>query len=357
MRSRSCSSQLLSVLLVLHSIGEALDKNKQTDILYLDFAKAFDTVDHATLIEKLKWYGVTGQLLDWFSDYLMDRSQRVVIDGEASVRLPVTSSVPQGSLVGPLLFVIFINDLPDAIHEHTSTALYADDTKLHRTILAAKDCNILQQDLTSLNTWSHESNLTFNASKCKVFTVTRRKSPVIHEYHLSDVILQRVQEEKDLGVTISSNLSWDLHVTRIVLKANRMLGLLKRTCPLNSGIKVRRTLYLSLVKSQISYATVVWSPASVKLRTILERVQRRATRWILRTRIGEMSYKQRLLTLALLLLTYDRELRDLVFLYNCIFGYTDQNIGRYVTFITHGRSRSKNPNLVLKPAYCKTTTF
>ena len=165
--------------------------------MYLDFAKAFDTVDHATLIEKLKWYGVTGQLLDWFSDYLMDRSQRVVIDGEASVRLPVTAGVPQGSFVGPLLFVIFINDLPDAIHEHTSTALYADDTKLHRTILAAKDCDILQQDLASLNTWSHESNLKFNASKCKVLTVTRRKSPVIHEYHLGDVILQRVQEEQE----------------------------------------------------------------------------------------------------------------------------------------------------------------
>jgi len=116
------------------------------------------------------------------------------------------------------------------------------------------------------------------------------------------------------------------------------------------------------VKSQLSYATVVWSPASVKLRTILERVQRRATRWILTTRIGEMSYKQRLLTLALLPLallplTYDRELRALVFLYKCIFGCTDLNIGRYVTFITHGRSRSKNPTLVLKPAYCKTTTF
>ena len=162
-----------------------------------------------------------------------------MVDGEACVRLPVTSGVPQGSLVGPLLFVIFINDLPDAIHDYTSIAFYADDTKLHRntrlhhntklhrTILGVKDCNVLQEDLRSFKTWSHESNLKFNASKCKVLIVTRKKTPVTHgEYHLGDVILQRVQEEKYPGVTISSNLSWDLHVTRIVLKAKRMLRLL-----------------------------------------------------------------------------------------------------------------------------------
>jgi len=142
----------------------------------------------------------------------------------------------------------------------------------------------------------------------------------------------------------------------IVLKVNRILGLLKRTRPLITDIKVRRTLYLSLEKSQLSYATEVWSPASVNLKAILERVRRRATRRILRTRIGEMSYKQRLLTLCLLPLTDDSKLRDLVFLYNCISGYTDPNIVRYATFVTHGRSRS-NPTLVLKPAYCKTATF
>ena len=233
----------------------------------------------------------------------------------------------------------------------TSTALYADDTKLHRTILSVKDCDILQQDLTNLNTWSLGSNMKFNASKCKVLTVTRKRTPVAQEYYLGNVYLKRVQEENDLGVTNSCNLSWDSHVTCIVHKDNRMLGLLKRTCPLITDLKVRRTLYLSLVRSQLSYATEVWSPANVKLRTILERVQRRATRWILRARIGEISCKQPMLTLRLLPLTYDREIRDIVFLYNCIFGSTDLNIDRFVTFVPHDRSRTQNPTLMLKAGF------
>ena len=143
----------------------------------------------------------------------------------------------------------------------------------------------------------------------------------------------------------------------IVLKTNRMVGLLKRTCPLITDVEVRRTLYLSLVKSQLSYATDLWSPGSVKLTTILERVQRCATRWILRTKIGEVSYKQRLLTLRLLPLTYDREIGDLVFLFSCISESTDLNIDRFVTFVPHDQSRSQNPALMFKRAYCKTATF
>ena len=119
-------------------------------------------------------------------------------------------SVPQGSIVGPLLFVIFINYLPDVVHEQTNTGLYADDTKLHRTILSVEDCEILQQDLASLNTRSFVSDMKFNASKCNVLKVTRKKSPVTHEYHLGNTYIKRVLEEKDLGVIISSNLAWPI---------------------------------------------------------------------------------------------------------------------------------------------------
>ena len=169
-----------------------------------------------------------------------------------------------------------------------------------------------------------------------------------YRYYIGNTYTERVLEEEDPGFIISNNLWWDSHVMHIVLKTNRMLGLLKRTCPLITDVKVRRTLYLSLAKSQLSYATDVWSPGSFKLRMILERVLRRASRSILRTKISEVSYKQWLLTLRLLPLIYDRETRDLVFLFNCISGSTDLNIDRFVTFVSHDRSRSQNPALMLK---------
>ena len=156
-----------------------------------------------------------------------------MIDGVASQYIPVTSGVPQGSIVGPLLFVIFINDLPEFIPNQSKTALFADDTKLYRSITSTSDCESLLRDISSLNDWSQNLNLKFNALKCKVLTITRKKSPVTTtDYHLGDTNLQRVQQEKDLGIMITSNLSWDAHIFSVVNKATKMLGLLKKTCPL-----------------------------------------------------------------------------------------------------------------------------
>ena len=133
-----------------------------------------------------------------------------------------------------------------------------------------------------------------NTSECKVLTVTRKKTPIAFDYTLDGTALTRVSEGKDLGVIITSTLSWDSHIHTITAKANKLLGLLKRTCPLLSSVSVRRSLYLSLVKSQLFYATQVWSPAYVTLNAKVEQVQRRASRWMLRTRKDESSYKDRL---------------------------------------------------------------
>ena len=121
-------------------------------------------------------YGVSGHLYEWFADYLSGRRQRVVVDGATSNWVPVTSGVPQGSLLGPVLFVIFINDLPDILPDETLAALYADDTKLYKSITSVGDCESLQQALTDLDCWSRDNNLDFNESKCKVLTITRKKT-------------------------------------------------------------------------------------------------------------------------------------------------------------------------------------
>ena len=209
LRNHSCVTQLLSVL---HTIGHYLDRNTQTDMLYLDFAKAFDSVDHGILLEKLRGYGVTGQVLLWFEDYLRGRTQRVVVDGAASTWSPVTSGVPQGSILGPLLFIIFVNDLPDFIEKGTETALYADDTKLHNTITSTNNCEFLQKSLTNIDHWSVQNNIRFNPSKCKVLTITCKKTPINYDYTLGTERLTRVYSEKDLGVITTPGLSWDLHI-------------------------------------------------------------------------------------------------------------------------------------------------
>ena len=254
LRQRSCITQLLSVL---HTIGQSLDKNIQTDIIYLDVAKAFDSVDHQFLLQKLKSYGVRGKLYNWFVNYLSGRCQRVVIDGTASNWAPVTSGMPQGSILGPVLFVIFINDLPYTLPDEKMATLYADDTKVCNSIRSKAGCEKVQQALTNLECWSRDNNLDFNSSKCKVLTITRKKSPLTYAYQMNSTVLSRVEKEKDLGVCVNMNLSWNDHICIITAKGNKMLGLLKRTCPLLTNTTVRRTLHSTLVRSQISYASEV----------------------------------------------------------------------------------------------------
>ena len=168
----------------------------------------------------------------------------------------------------------------------------------------------------------------------------------------------RVEKEKDLGVCVNSNLSWNDHIFTITAKGNKILGLLKRTCPLLTNTTVRRTLYLTLVSSQLSYATEVWSPYTAKLISKVESVQRRATAWILKFKRGEIAYKQRLTTLSLLLLCYEREIADLVFFFKALHGNIDFDVCTFVSFVNSGWTRlSQNPTLFLKTPYCKSSTF
>ena len=217
----------------------------------------------------------------------------------------------------------------------------------------------MQKTLANLDTWSQDNNIKFNGSKCKVLSVTRKKAPVSFPYHLGSKELLRVDDEKDLGVIFSRKLQWNLHINQMVLKVKRQLGVLKRTCYSLTDINIRCTLYLSLVKSNLSYATQVWSPThNRQLSERIERVQRRATKWILRTRTCEMPYKQHLLKLELLPLSYDREMKDLIFFFKSSYGYVNLNINNCVSFVQHGRTRlSQATGVMLQTPMCRTATF
>ena len=165
----------------------------------------------------------------------------------------------------------------------------------------------MQKTLPNMDTWTRHNNIRCNAFKCKALTITRKKEPLNFIYKLDNVELERLSTEKDVGVNITNSLTWNTHIQAITAKANKFLGLLKRTCPLLNDVSVRRSLYLALVKSQLSYATQVWSPNRIALKTQIERVQKRAIRLILKKNVGVMSYRDRLLTLKLLPVTCDRE--------------------------------------------------
>ena len=312
---RSCLTRLTSVL---HYIGGQLDAGKQIDIIYLDMSKAFDKVDHTKLLGRLHQYGITGKLHDWFRSYLQGRKQQVTVLGATSRELPVTSGVPQGSLLGPILFLLFVDDLPNTV-KTLRVACYADDTKIFKSIDSITDCNALQSDLNDLVSWSESSGLIFNQSKCKYQCITRKKSPIQPTYIINETPLESCDTEKDLGVWVSSNLTSDKQVTEQCAKANKLLGFVRRASRYIQSIQTRRTLYLSIVRCHLGYATQVWSPQSIGLLKRVENVQRRATKLILKLPFRcDVTYKTRLQLTNLLPISCWHEVLDMVFFYTAV---------------------------------------
>ena len=175
---RSCETQLIQLILwsVIEDLGRQLTLGKQTDLVPLDFSKAFDKVNHLKLIYKLSCFGVKGNTLNWIQSFLIGRTQTVVLDGESSNEVPVTSGVPQGSVLGPLLFLLYINDLPENIQ--SQVRLFADDTAMYLTVSNLQDSQVLQTDLESLQHWEQTWDMEFNPNKCQVLHITRSKKPV-----------------------------------------------------------------------------------------------------------------------------------------------------------------------------------
>jgi hypothetical protein len=330
MKGRSTCTQLVEFT---DDIGKILDKSGQVDVFYLDFSKAFDTVPHALLLKKLSMLGMGNSLFKWFKSYLSNRYQRVIINGVHSQWLSVTSGVPQGSILGPLLFLMYVSDINLCL-KYCKVKFFADDAKIYITVNDIRDCYKLQEDLYSLIKWTSTWGMTLNLSKCKILTITHKLSPIVYEYSISNVPIERCECIRDLGVLIDTNLSWSEHVTKVVNNAFKTMGIIKRTLGYNAPTTVMRLLYLTMVRSILEYNTPVWNSLSKRDIMRLERVQRSATRFILK--FPDIDYHQRLVRLNMLPLAMRRDYFDICLFFKYLTGIIFKSeITNYVTFVSN----------------------
>ena len=271
---RSCETQLIGLV---EDLARNLIQGHQTDLILLDFSKAFDKVNHLKLLYKLHQHGIQDNTLHWVKSFLIGRRQSVLVNGDMSDEVPVTSGVPQGSVLGPLLFLLYINDLPENIV--SQVRLFADDTAVYLAVNSTSQQNILQEDLNRLQQWEHTWDMEFNPSKCTVLCITRSKHPHKSTYTLHGQTLETVSDAKYLGVNISSDLNWNKHVHNVTTSASKTLNFIKRNIPTKQQ-HIREFAYKTLVRPQLEYCSSVWSPHTQNNMHKLEMVQRRAARWV-----------------------------------------------------------------------------
>ena len=272
-------STVTNLLCFSSFVTKSLDAGEQVDVIYMDFEKAFDKVNHEVLIHKLKSFGFSNSLTTLFADYLRNRRQVVKYGPAYSDEFFCPSGVPQGSNLGPLLFLLFINDIGTAIG-HSNFLLYADDLKIYRKVSAVDDCASLQADLDSLWRWASENRLPFSVTKCQVVTFTRSFSPIIASYNIGGNALHRCSSVKDLGVTFQDNWKFTIHIEEVCNKALSRLGFVMRSAGGFNNTLVLRTLYEALVRSVLESGSIIWIPSDEKSILMLERVERKFLRYL-----------------------------------------------------------------------------
>ena len=245
---RSTETQLIQTV---HDISKYLDEKKSVDMAILDFTKAFDKVPHKRLIHRLKYYGITGPISSWIESFLAERTQQVVINGSASKPIKVTSGVPQGTVLGPLLFLLYINDLPNNLT--SNVRLFADDCLLYQPITSDNDISLLQNDLIKLEEWQNTWLMKFNPTKCFTMTLASRK-PAPNIYTFCGQQLKSVQSHCYLGVQISNTLNWTAQCNSVARKAQQTLGVIRRNlnkCPTH----IKSIAYTTLFRPILEYAS------------------------------------------------------------------------------------------------------
>ena len=273
-------STICQLIHLYHMFADALDKKQDIRVVFCDISKAFDRVWHRGLLSKLHKNGISGNLLTWFENYLQERKQRVVIDGQSSAYQTVPAGVPQGSVLGPLLFFIYINDITSVVN--SEIRLFADDTTLYVTVdndpTAA--AQVLNKDLENMSRWADQWLVKFSPPKTETLYITKKKKKLQKPpLSMDGQLIREVKSHKHLGVTLSNDLSWNEHITNISASANRLLDVLN-AFKYSLDRKSLERIYFSYVRPKLEYGAALWDNIPDYLVDLLEQVQIRAAKII-----------------------------------------------------------------------------
>ncbi|PKU42126.1 rna-directed dna polymerase from mobile element jockey-like [Limosa lapponica baueri] len=315
-----------------------IDERRAVHVVYLDFSKAFNTVSHSILIGKLRKYGLDEWTVRWIENRLKDRVQRVMISGTESSWRSITSGVPQGSILGPILFNTFINDL-DEVTEHTLSK-FADDTKLGGVTDAPEGCATLQQDLDRLESWVERNLMKFNKGKCRVLLLGRNNP--VHQYKLGVDLVENRCVEKDLGVFVDKSMTMSQQMCPCGQEGQWSPGCLKRSVTSRSR-EVIFPLYFALVRPHLEHSIQLWASRFEKDKELLDRVQWRATKMTIG--LKHLSYEQRLRDMHLFSLKKRRLRGELINAYKFLKGRCQEDRASLFSLVPSNRRRSNRHKL------------
>jgi len=317
----STCSQLLECV---NDWSVSINARNSVDVIYIDFQKAFDSVVHSKLIHKLSAYGIADNLLIWISSFLSNRSQSVRVGNSYSDFVPVTSGVPQGSVLGPLLFLIYINDIADLFGTDLTVKLFADDVKMYVNISDINNVNLLQEGLFSLSRWARNWQLNISIKKCAVLHLGRNN--LLYDYAIDGSALPSVREIRDLGVKVDNRLCFSAHYAEIAAKAHQRAGLIIR-CFKSRDPHILFRAFTVYVRPIIEYCSPVWSPVYKKDIIKLEAVQRRFTKKL--KGLTTLTYAERLVKLNADTLELRRLKQDILTMYKAFNGLLVLNISEF----------------------------
>ena len=300
---RPCRSCLTQLLAHLDSILTIIETNKNADVIYLDLSKAFDKVNHSILIHKIKQLGISGKICSWIQNFLSDRTQQVIIDGANSSPAKVLSGVPQGTVLGPVLFIIYMNDLHSVV-KNSLLKCFADDSKLIKSIENLQDREKLVEDLKAVLQWTSDNSMEFNADKFQLIQHGKHDELKLPYTLPNGQELEKSETVKDLGTHVSEDLTWRQNINTLAINATSFANWILRTIKSRER-GVMLTMYKSYVLSRLEYNSPVWSPALICDITKVEAVQRSFTSKI--AGLDDLDYWQRLAVLKLYSLQRRRE--------------------------------------------------